>query len=73
MSRYEELPSSPQGLQRWAADIDRRLSALERRLVIRHYASADRPDPTTSEGMLIYNTTTSKGQGSNGATWNDLY
>lgn len=40
---------------------------------IEQYTTTGRPDATQNEGMIIYNSTTSKHQGSDGATWNDLY
>lgn len=55
-------------------DLGNRITTLERsESVPPSYTDADRPAASTAPALIIFNTTTSKHQASNGATWSDLY
>lgn len=62
------------------SDIVARLLALERKVAqlaqrgkTRKFASVNRPDPAKVTGMVIFNLTTKKHEGSDGTTWQPLY
>lgn len=55
------------------SDLIDKVGRLERRRSPRHYTTADRPDAAEAKGSLIFNTTTSTHQASDGTTWRDLY
>lgn len=50
-----------------------RIERLESRTGPRRFTTAARPPASELPGVIIYNTTTAKHQGSNGAAWTDLY
>ena len=53
--------------------IEVRLAKLEARPAVNTYTSSTLPAASTVPGAVIFNSTTSKHQGSDGTTWSDLY
>lgn len=54
-------------------ELMRRVEKLESRTGVRKYAAADRPPAAQMKGAVIFNLTTGKHEGSDGAAWNALY
>ena len=69
MSDPERLP----GLVQQIRDLAARVEALPRTKRVPQYTTARRPAAADMEGEIIYNTTDSKHQGSDGATWSNMY
>lgn len=68
MSDYER----PQDIAALIGDLQRRIAALEAGTPIRAYTTALRPAASAVRGMVIFNTTTLRHQGSDGTSWLDL-
>lgn len=66
-------PKQDTDLESQVKALQRDVEALVQRSGTRHYATADRPPAPGVKGMVIFNLTTLKHQGSNGVVWNDLY
>lgn len=54
-------------------ELMQRVERLESRRGVRKYAAADRPPAASMKGAVIFNLTSSKHEGSDGANWNALY
>lgn len=69
MSRVERTPDEVDVI----LELLDRVKRLERRRGAPHVTTATRPAAADARGMIVFNTDTSRHQGSNGTTWNDLY
>lgn len=69
MGAYQSTPD----LATIIADLQRRLSALERTQRVPQYTTAGRPDATDVKGAIIFDSDLSKHFGSDGALWQPLY
>lgn len=69
MGHYNVPPNLFDDIRR----INERISALVNSQAVAQYATAGRPDPAKVKGLIIFNTTTNKHEGSDGSSWNPLY
>lgn len=69
----DKITIAKDGTIQWSVPWIKWLDSVVTIGTVHQYATAERPDATQNEGMIIYNSTTSKHQGSDGSTWNDLY
>lgn len=66
-------PTDPTDLVAQVQELRRQVEALASRTGARSFTTADRPAASSMPGAIIFNLTTLKHEGSNGASWNALY
>lgn len=69
MGEYRTGPD----LIEWLHTLQQRVAALETTKLPPRYTTATRPAPSTVKGLIIFNDTTGKHEGSDGAAWFALY